>query len=49
MLNKGLCLSCDNEKGCIFAKRFPVLECEEFSQGKKEKTTAKKRRVLNRV
>jgi len=34
MLNKGLCLSCDNEKGCIFVKKFPVLECEEFRQGR---------------
>jgi len=49
MLNKGLCLNCDNEKGCIFSKKFPVLQCEEFSQGSKEKVTARKKRVLSKA
>ena len=28
---KGLCSSCVNDKGCTFPRRFPVLQCEEFT------------------
>jgi len=31
MENKGLCATCDNDKGCTFRTQFPVLECEEFT------------------
>lgn len=31
MENKGLCVTCVNDKGCIFSRRFPILQCEEFS------------------
>lgn len=41
MLNKGLCLTCDNEKSCIYAKDFPVLECEEFAQSMEDEEVCK--------
>jgi len=28
---KGLCDTCENDKSCIFQKRFPILQCEEFA------------------
>jgi len=31
MVKKGLCVTCVNDKDCIFSRRFPVLQCEEFS------------------
>jgi len=31
MGNKGLCETCVNDKDCTFSRRFPVLQCEEFS------------------
>jgi len=30
MKNKGLCITCVNDKGCKFRRKFPVLQCEEF-------------------
>lgn len=37
MENKGLCLTCTNDKDCIFPRIFPVLECEEFSDNEVKK------------
>jgi hypothetical protein len=45
MKNKGLCITCVHDKECRFPRKFPVLQCEEFSnyepeenkQGKKNK------------
>ena len=31
MGNKGLCETCVNDKGCTFSRKFPVSQCEEFS------------------
>ncbi len=31
MKNKGLCNTCINNKKCVFPQKFPVLQCEEFS------------------
>lgn len=31
MVKKGLCVTCVNDKDCSFSRRFPVLQCEEFS------------------
>gem|GEM_PF-1630599 len=31
MENKGLCVSCVSDKTCMFNRKFPVLQCEEFS------------------
>jgi len=31
MQNKGLCVTCNHDKTCSFSRRFPVLQCEEFS------------------
>lgn len=31
MNNKGLCITCVNNKECNFLRKFPVLYCEEFS------------------
>ena len=42
-MGKGLCLSCSHDSGCVFARRFPVLLCEEFStQGSKSEKSRKK-------
>lgn len=30
-MDKGLCISCNYEKSCVFPRRFPILECEEFN------------------
>jgi len=45
MPNKGLCVSCGNARACIFAKHFPVLECEEFDVNETKKVSSKKKRV----
>jgi len=31
MKNKGLCTTCIFDKSCSFIRKFPVLQCEEFS------------------
>jgi len=31
MGNKGLCETYVHDKECTFSRRFPVIECEEFS------------------
>ena len=31
MEKKGLCITCVYDKTCVFSRRFPVLQCEEFS------------------
>ena len=40
MGNKGLCETCVHDKECTFSRRFPVIECEEFSdhESTEEKT-----------
>ena len=36
MKNKGLCITCTNDKNCTFNRGFPVLYCEEFTDCKRE-------------
>jgi len=31
MESKGLCITCVNDKECKYPRKFPVLQCEEFS------------------
>jgi hypothetical protein len=31
MQRKGLCITCINDKTCTFPRRFPVIQCEEFT------------------
>ena len=31
MVKKGLCETCVNDKTCTFPRKFPVWQCEEFS------------------
>jgi len=35
---KGLCDTCDNDKGCTFRSRLPVLQCEEFTNANNKLT-----------
>jgi hypothetical protein len=28
---RGLCNTCTNDKTCTFPRRFPVIQCEEFT------------------
>jgi len=47
MEKKGLCSACVNGKGCTFPRRFPIVQCEEFSGFKpklikRKKVTRKK-------
>jgi hypothetical protein len=30
MVEKGLCVTCISDRHCSFARKFPVLLCEEF-------------------
>lgn len=32
MQKKGLCITCANDKTCIFPRKLPVWQCEEFSE-----------------
>ncbi len=32
MQKKGLCITCANDKACIFPRKLPVWQCEEFSE-----------------
>jgi len=32
MQNKGLCITCANDKTCTFPRKLPVWQCEEFSE-----------------
>jgi hypothetical protein len=41
MNNKGLCLTCNEDKTCVFQRRFPVLECEEFNDNTNHKYAVK--------
>ena len=31
MVKKGLCITCTSDKTCTFPRKFPVWQCEEFS------------------
>lgn len=31
MGDKGLCDTCENDKGCILQSKFPIIQCEEFT------------------
>jgi len=31
MVTKGLCTTCVHDKECTFLRKFPVLQCEEFT------------------
>jgi len=44
MKNKGLCITCVNDKGCAFSRKFPVLQCEEFTNYESRPLKAKRRK-----
>ena len=46
MQDKGLCEICINDKDCTFPRRFPVLECKEYSTN--GSVTVKKKIKKNR-
>ena len=41
MDKKGLCSTCTHDKGCTFPRRFPVWQCEEFSDYETKLTKTK--------
>jgi len=43
MEKKGLCMTCIKFKECIFPKKFPVWECDEFRDGKSRARCSHKR------
>ena len=43
MVSKGLCITCVQDKECTFPRKFPVLQCEEFTT--EELKLAKTRRA----
>ena len=49
MEKKGLCSTCVESKTCIYTKKPPVLECEEFSTGNHvaKSKQAKVKRILS--
>jgi len=42
MKHKGLCSTCVNDKDCTYSRKFPVLQCEEFSVCECKPTKIKK-------
>jgi len=44
-MEKGLCISCVQDSGCSFARRFPVLFCEEFQVPNDQSKTSGKTAV----
>jgi len=42
MENKGLCSTCVNDKDCNFPRKFPVLQCEEFTDCERKTKKGKK-------
>ena len=42
MDEKGLCSTCVHDKKCAFPRRFPVWQCEEFSNYESKPIKAKK-------
>ena len=48
MKKKGLCSGCMNDKWCTLPRKFPVLQCEEFT-GYEPKSTKVKRPKLEKV
>lgn len=44
MEKKGLCSTCVNDEGCTFPRKFPVLQCEEFTDYEKKTKRAKKQK-----
>lgn len=43
-VKKGLCVTCINDKGCTFPRKFPVWQCEEFTGDEPKPTKIKKQR-----
>ena len=41
---KGLCITCVHDKGCTFPRKFPVWQCEEFTDVESKPTKRKKKK-----
>ncbi len=42
MEKKGLCINCTHDKDCSFPRKFPVWQCEEFSDYEPSQTKVTK-------
>ena len=45
MKKKGLCNSCVNDRWCTFPRKFPVLQCEEFTGCEPKPIEVKERKL----
>ena len=50
MVRRGLCTTCVHDKECTFLRKFPVLQCEEFTtewlkEAKTERINTGRRKV----
>jgi hypothetical protein len=45
MENKGLCVTCVSDKDCTFPRKFPVIQCQEFSDESRKHGRSRKARI----
>lgn len=43
-----LCITCVNDKGCTLSRKFPVLQCEEFTNYESRPLKAKRRKKIKK-
>ena len=45
MNDKGLCLTCAYDKRCLFPRKYPIFECDEFSTVKVKPIALKRKKI----
>ena len=48
MERKGLCSSCIHDEDCTFPRKFPVWQCEEFSDYEPKSARAANKKEIKR-